>query len=178
MLNKNDLFILEPKATNRSFRGVIFKMVGLQDNLLYTEAVGRIKGCSSVVFVGDSLTVNLNIFRPVKANRDTLEDAGLVPKEQEQATFDKTAICQLSLTAFEKQKDRVYWEFIDSYIQLLKRSAVTNKKSFNILAACLEAEAKQDGSTFSDDPAVKSATEFLNILESIEVIKKFAADKS
>lgn len=188
MLNKGDLFIVTSYGEywhggngfgsyggkwkpNPMYEGVVFEATGFQDSLVYAKVAGTTTNRGGAYKAGEKHTLNQSngaIF--VKANRDTLEAAGLTEAKKPEYTFDYDELRKQSTAALLKQKDKSYWKFIDEYIQWVKVQAVENKDTMTVLAATIEIEAKLLG----DNSAVaKSATQLLNIMESIEVVNKF-----
>jgi len=180
MLNKGDLFIVPVSGQyfnngrwfdNTVHKGIVFRCNGTQGQLIYAEVAGTTeKRYGSPV--GEKHTiVQKDGVKIEKANRDTIEAAGLTEDKKPEVTFDHEMLRKASVDALSKQKDKAYWKFIEDYIQWLKTEAVTNKEAVKVLAAFIEAEANLTDKADSD--VAKSATNLLNILESIEVVNKF-----
>ena len=169
MINKGDYFILEPKDGDRSYRGMVFEKTGSQGSNLYAQIIASTgKGEIYPWKKGEVITIDLDRFQPLKANRDTLEAAGITVDKKENLvdTTRDEAIDRLT-----KQKDKDYWKFIDDYIQWAKIEAVNNKNAFIMLAAVIESEAKLDDN--KDSVVANSATKLLDTMEAIEVLNKF-----
>jgi len=168
MINKGDLFIAVPRCygADRSYHNCVFKCLGTQENNVYSEIVGFT--ADSPWCKGQKVTIDATFFNPVKANRDTIEAAGITVDKKENLvdTTRDEAIDRLT-----KQKDKDYWKFIDDYIQWAKIEAVNNKNAFIMLAAVIESEAKLTNK--GDTSVAKSATKILDTMEAIEVLNKF-----
>lgn len=168
MINKGDLFIAVPRCygADRSYHNCVFKCLGTQENNVYSEIVGLT--ADDVWCKGHKVTIDATLFNPVKANRDTIEAAGITVDKKENLvdTTRDEAIDRLT-----KQKDKDYWKFVEDYIQWAKIEAVNNKNAFIMLAAVIESEAKLDDN--KDSVVANSATKLLDTMEAIEVLNKF-----
>jgi len=186
MINKGDYFIqiLGDKVPagyyGDSRYGMVFKCTGTQESMIYAEIAGYTSGKPHVEGwqVGKKMTFSANnsVWKYVKANRDTLEAAGItVDKVNTTHDEDLANHVQYRIDRLTKQKDKDYWKFIEDYIQWVKVEAVNNKNAFTMLAAVIESEAKLDKN--KDSVIANAATKLLDTMEAIESINKFFYDK-
>lgn len=172
MINKGDYFILEPKDGDRSYRGMVFEKTGSQGSNLYAQIIASTgKGEIYPWKKGEVITIDLDRFQPIKANRDTLETAGLETAglEEAKSAYDLDDDVAALKRELEEKAEFAKVAFCD---ELIRQTVKLAKRNDHLLVeAALNLELIDSISKGPKTPLVDAAKKYIDLVAKIEAAK-------